>query len=168
MHDPVFERTVVLVWRHTETEAIGVVVNRALEHRLADIVAIDGELDLSAYDDTPVVWGGPVENTTGTVLTPNGLPDGSDGWVLPNGIGITQNAEALESLIGENRPLVLCLGYAGWGPGQLDQEIEQGSWLFTDCDIDVVFRTPPEDRYDHALATLGLTASTVWMSPIDE
>lgn len=169
MRDPFFERTVVLVWHHSADEgAMGVVVNRALEHTLPEVLDLDSELDLSTYAETPVVWGGPVEESSGTVLTPDGLPDADDGWVLPGGIGVTRSPQALEQILEEGRPLVLCLGYAGWGPGQLDREIEQGGWLFTDCDAEIVFRTPPEERYDVALASLGLTSSTVWMQPIDE
>lgn len=169
MRDPFFEGTVVLVWHHSVDEgAMGVVVNRALEHKLSEVLDLEEEVDLSPYETTPVVWGGPMEESTGIVLTPDGLPDADEGWVLPSGIGVTRSPMALRKLLEERRPLVLCLGYAGWAPGQLDREIEQGGWLFTDCDVDLVFRTPPEERYDKALATLGLTSSMVWMQPIDE
>lgn len=166
-HDPLFDRTVVLVWHHDADGAIGVVVNRHLEHRLDDVVDIDKALGLDRYGDVPVAWGGPMETGSGTVVTVGTLSE-EEGWVLPNGLGITRSQEAMLRLLRDRAPLMLCLGYAGWAPGQLDREIAEGSWLWTDCDVSIVFDTPPEDRYDRALASLGLTPTTVWMQPIDE
>lgn len=166
MRDPNFERTVVLVWHHDENGAIGVVVNRPLEHSLADVLdAVEGQ-SLESRTDVPVGWGGPVEAGTGTVVTTGQLePD--EGWTVGRGLAVTRSQDALARLLRERAPLLLCLGYAGWGPGQLDREIERGGWLWTDCDQSIVFETPAEERYDRALATLGLTAGMVWMSPVD-
>ncbi len=167
MQDPFFERTVVLVWHYDEDGAIGVVVNRTLNHVLPDVLDIDGDIDLSWYADVPVAWGGPVESGSGTVVT-NGRISREEGWVLPNGLAITRSQDALIRLLANREPILLCLGYAGWGPGQLDREIALGGWLWTDCDADLVFEVPVEDRYEAALATLGLSAHTVWMPPISE
>lgn len=167
MQDPFFERTVVLVWHYDEDGAIGVVVNRTLKHLLPDVLDIEGDIDLSPYAQVPVAWGGPVESGSGTVVT-NGRITSDEGWVLPNGLGVTRSQDALVRLLSHQAPLMLCLGYAGWGPGQLDREIELGGWLWTDCDADIVFGVDAVERYDKALATLGLTASTVWMPPISE
>lgn len=167
MQDPFFERTVVLVWHYDEDGAIGVVVNRTLKHRLPDVLDIEGDVDLSPYAEVPVAWGGPVESGSGTVVTSGGITD-EEGWILPNGLGVTRSQDALIRLLTHRAPLMLCLGYAGWGPGQLDREIEMGGWLWTDCDADLVFGVAPEQRYEAALATLGLTTSSVWMPPIAE
>lgn len=165
--DPFFEKTVVLVWHHDEQGAIGVVVNRHLQHKLGDVLDVDRGLDLEAHVDVPVAWGGPVESGSGTVVTRGGISD-EEGWRLPNGIGVTRSQDALLRLLSDGAPMMLCLGYAGWGPGQLDREIERGGWLWTDCDASIVFETPPEERYDKALASLGLTASMAWLPPISE
>jgi putative transcriptional regulator len=116
----------------------------------------------------PVVWGGPVESRSGTVVTVGPLGSDDEGVQLPNGLAVTHSQDALLRLLAGRVPLMLCLGYAGWGAGQLDKEIEAGSWLWTDGDAEIVFGTPPEQRYDRALATLGLTAGMVWMQPISE
>ena len=71
-------------------------------------------------------------------------------------------------LLTERRQIILCLGYAGWGPGQLDAEIEAGGWLYTDATSDLVFDAPTEEGYERALQSLGLTPETVWMQPISE
>jgi putative transcriptional regulator len=165
--DPFFQNTVVLVWQHDEDGALGVVINRSLEHKLPDILDVKDPVDLSAYADTPVAWGGPVETASGTVITGGHITE-EEGWVLPNGVGITRSQDALLRLLGDRAPLMLCLGYAGWGPGQLVREIEQGGWLWTDCDARLIFDTPVDQRYDVALATLGLNASSLWMRPIEE
>ncbi|MEM6926449.1 MAG: YqgE/AlgH family protein [Myxococcota bacterium] len=166
MRNPFFERTVVLLWHHDEEGAIGVVVNRTLEQRLPDVLEL--EEDLSPYSDTPVAWGGPVETSMGTVVTTDPSTIGDDGWQLPRGLGVTRSHDGLVQVVRARAPMMLCLGYAGWGAGQLDREVEEGSWLFTEAEPGLLFGTPAEDRYERALATLGLTPSTVWMQPIDE
>ena len=165
LSDPFFERTVVLLWHHDEDGARGVVVNRPMEHTLVEVLEFDG-VDLSPYQENRLSWGGPVDEAGGTVLTPVAI-DAEDGFTVP-GLSISQHRSVLQDLVERAAPLKLCLGHAGWGPGQLDSEIATGGWLFTDLDPDLVFLTPPDELYDRALATLGLTAQTVWMRPVDE
>lgn len=166
LKDGFFEGTVVLLWHHDEEGAIGVVVNRPLDHLLPQVLELPGDIDLAAYADNHVGWGGPVESSTGTVITTEEVPDG-DGWNV-QGIGISRSMDVLVSLLTHQHPVRLCLGYAGWGPGQLDEELQQGGWLYTDPDPALVFEGPAEELYDRALASLGLTAHSVWMQPIDE
>lgn len=167
MRDPFFERAVVLVWHHDEDGAIGVVINRPLPHQLEDVLLPLEEVDVSAHHDHRVTWGGPVETTSGTILT-RGEVDDDEGWMLPEGIGVTRSQDALIRLIQEDAPIVLCLGYAGWSAGQLDREIEEGGWLAIEAEAQLVFDAAPEEIYDLALSRLGLTAATVWMQPISE
>jgi putative transcriptional regulator len=166
MRDPFFERTVVLVWHHDGDGAIGVVVNRPLAHKLGEVLDLDAE-DLAFYRDTRVAWGGPVENSSGTVVAASSIPD-EDGWNLPDGLAVTRSQEVLVKLIRRQGPLLLCLGYAGWGAGQLDKEIQEGGWLFTEPSRALLFESAPEERYERALATLGLTPATAWMRAVDE
>lgn len=168
MKDPFFERAVVLLWHHDEEGAIGVVVNRPLEHKLPDVLAqADDDLDLSAYQENLVGWGGPVETGSGTVVT-RGIVNDDEGWEIMKGLGVTRSQDALMRLLRAGDEVLLCLGYAGWGPGQLDREIEQGGWLWTDPSPDLVFGMPADKRYERALATLGLTPGMIWMTPIEE
>ncbi|MCB9663385.1 MAG: YqgE/AlgH family protein [Alphaproteobacteria bacterium] len=166
LKDPHFARAVVLLWHHDEEGAIGVVVNRPLDRTLPDVLELPGDIDLSWYADTHVTWGGPVEMGSGTVVTPQAVPD-DEGWNV-DGIGVSRSMDVLVSLLEAREPLLLCLGYAGWGPGQLDDELQAGGWLWTDLDPKLVFETPHDQKYDRALATLGLTAAMVWMSPVSE
>lgn len=170
MQDPFFKNTLVLVWHHDEDGAVGIVVNKILEHKLSDVVSFDDEGlegNLAAYGDNVVGWGGPVEGSTGTVVT-TGPVDEEEGWNLPGGLSVTRSQDALKRLIQSGAQLQLVLGYAGWAPEQLEQEIQQGGWLWTDPDPELLFGTPPDQRYARALKSLGLTANRVWMQPIDE
>jgi putative transcriptional regulator len=163
MKDPYFERTVVLVWHHDADGAIGVVVNKPLPHRFADLIEIPTAAD---HADAQVAWGGPVEAGSGTVIA-IGAVEEDEGWSLDGDLVVTRAQQALMRLTRQRAPLILCLGYAGWGAGQLDAEIASGSWILADISEEILFRVAPEARYDHALASLGLTAQSVWMTPAD-
>jgi len=167
MHDPFFERSVVLVWHHDDEGAIGVIINRELDHTVDQVLSHLDADRLRPYVGRRVGWGGPVEPTTGTVVTRHDLPD-DQSWSVDGGITVSRSMDALNLLLERAEPFLLCLGYAGWGPGQLDEEIRRGGWLWTDCDAGLIFDAPPDERYDRALATLGLRPHEVWMQPIDE
>ncbi|TVQ91976.1 MAG: YqgE/AlgH family protein [Deltaproteobacteria bacterium] len=163
MRDTFFEETVILLWHHDEDGAIGIVVNRPLEHPLSEV--LEGP-PVHDYPGAWVAWGGPVERSSGTAVL-RGEVDDEEGWTLPCRVGITRSEDRLRRAIEEQTELLLCLGYAGWGPGQLDREIEDGSWLYTDVSDQLVFDTPSDKVYERALWTLGLTPSTVLMDPGD-
>jgi putative transcriptional regulator len=170
MRDPFFARTVVLLWHHDDDGAIGVVVNRLMEHQLLEVINVEskqGNLDLSKYQGVMIGWGGPMESASGTVVTRGELLE-EEGWILDGDIKVTRSQDALLRLMKEGAEIHLVLGYAGWGPGQLDKEISSGGWLWTDCDATIIFEHAVEARYDVALASLGLTETSVWMQPIDE
>ena len=181
MKDPFFERSVVLIWHHDEDGAIGVIINRplgsasargvmpeAVSSRLADVIVLESDtnLDLTPYADNQVSWGGPVDLDSGTIITA-GTIDAIDGWILPGGLAVTRSQDALIELVRQQAPLMLCLGYAGWGPGQLDQELRDGGWLFTDVDAELVLSTPPEECWERAIASLGLRPEIIHMTPIE-
>ena len=161
MGDPFFERTVILLWHHDHEGAAGLVINRPIPHPLSEV--LDGADD---YAGAEVVWGGPVERTRGSVVARTDVGE-EEGWVLRPGLSVTTSATTLEQLYTSHQPLLLCLGYAGWGAGQLDQEIEIGSWLFADASDELIFDTPREALYDSALASLGLTPGTIIMNPVE-
>jgi putative transcriptional regulator len=167
MHDPFFERTVVLVFHHDEDGAIGVVINKAVDFALHEVIELDPNVDPAPYRSSPVGWGGPVETGSGTVITRGEVTE-DEGWATAGGLYVTRSQEALQRLLKRGEPLLLCLGYAGWGAGQLDRELEEGGWLFTDVDAQIVMDLPMERRYGAALASLGLSEHMVWMQPISE
>ena len=165
MKDPFFEETVVLLWQHDEDGAIGVVINRPIDRTLDEVLFLPDGTELAAQ--SRVSWGGPVEMSSATVVT-TGAVDDDEGWALPGGLSVTRSQTALDLLLQRQDPVLLCLGYAGWGPGQLDDELEKGGWLYTDLQAALVFPEGTDTVYANALATLGLTRNTVWMNPISE
>lgn len=166
MHDQWFERTVVLLCQHDDEGALGLVINRDGPVTIGDVLE---RMDLSpeGSPDQPTWWGGPVGTGAGFVLW-RGKADSDEGWTLGVDVAISPSAERLTALVQSGQRFQLALGYAGWGPGQLEDEVERGSWLHADVDADLVFDTPMDARYDHALALLGLTPHTVVMDPISE
>ncbi len=166
MRDPHFERAVVLLCQHDEEGALGLIINRDGPITLG-MVAEQMKLAAPASPQSPTWWGGPVGPGTGFVVW-SGPGDEDEGWNPAPGIWVSLSSARLAELFGAGERFFLCLGYAGWGAGQLDAEIERGSWIVTDIDPAVLFEVPLPERYTRALALLGLSADTVWMTPIDE
>ncbi len=164
MRDPNFERAVVLLVQHTAQGALGLVINRAAHVRIGEVVQ---HLDLPGTAEPlqrPALWGGPVERGAGFVVYKGLAPEG---WKAGN-MAVSPSRERLAALVGAGAEFQLCLGYAGWGPGQLDKEVAQGSWVLVEARADLVFEAPLADRYDRALALLGVPAELLWMTPISE
>jgi putative transcriptional regulator len=170
MHDPWFERALILVCQHNDEGAIGIIINKqgdvAVQEVIERLAEDHDEFSDLQYDTQLTWWGGPVGQGAGFVLFRGCVEDG-EGWNV-EGVAVSPSLDRLSALIREGKQFELCLGYAGWGPGQLSDEIKSGSWLAVDIDPEIVFDTPAEERYEKALAQIGLTPETVWMTPIDE
>lgn len=164
LRDPNFQRTLVLLVHHNPQGALGLVINREGSVRLGDVVE-QIESVHPARANRPVLTGGPVDRGVGFVVFRG---QAEEGWDAGDGIAVSTSSQRLQTLVAERAEFHLCLGYAGWGPGQLDREYEEGSWIHIDPAADLVFDTAAGDRYDRALATLGLTAETLWTNPITE
>jgi len=169
MNDPFFSKTVVLLCRHEEAGAMGIVINRSTDMKL-DTVMEDLSLDLPRAGDAEVMWGGPVEPARGTLVFRTGLADHTEEAIdISDEIRVSGSLDVLRTLAdrgGEDWGLYL--GYAGWGPGQLDREIQEGSWIVLPLDAGTVFQMPMDERYDRCLASLGVDSSMIFMMPIDE
>lgn len=164
MKDPNFQRTVILLVQHNAEGALGLVVNRESPVRLGDVV--DLRMSISpARAKRPVLWGGPVERAVGFVVFKGKAPEG---WQVRGDLSVSASRERLAALVAANADFHLCLGYAGWGAGQLDHEFAEGSWIHIDATSDLLFDCPLSDRYDRALARLGVHPDQLWMNPVDE
>ena len=182
LEDPTFAKSVVYLCEHSERGAMGLIINKpgdlSLKH-LFDKV----ELPLHRQDllQSNVLHGGPVQTERGFVLhdpmlekdsvdsenssaepaaTPNSIYAST--LSVPGGLAMTTSKDVLEALANGSGPqrVVVTLGYASWGEGQLESEIGENSWLTVPADPAVIFDTPIEQRYDKALSLLGLQA---WM-----
>ena len=170
MHDPWFDRALILLCEHNEDGAIGLVINREGEVSLEEVIqrlAEDhGDFGEIEDGDRSTWWGGPVGDGAGFVVF-RGRVDNGEGWNIGD-VAVSPSLERLASVIDTGEPFALCLGYAGWSPGQLASEIESGAWLAVDIDPAIVFDTPISERYERALAQIGLTPQTIWMTPVNE
>jgi putative transcriptional regulator len=159
MADPNFSRSLTFICEHNERGALGIVVNRPIAVTLdALFKQVEIPLDDALIAGQPVFFGGPVQFDHGFVLH---RPLGAWKSTLPVGeIGLTTSRDILEAMaLGSGpREQMVALGYAGWGAGQLEDEIQSNGWLTVRADSDLIFNLPPEARYDAAMQALGVNA----------
>jgi putative transcriptional regulator len=169
--DETFAKSVVYLCEHSERGALGLMINKPSDIKLQNLFdKVELPLGRADLKDAPVFQGGPVQTERGFVLH-EALHDGqvekpepvyASTMVIPGGLEMTTSRDVLEALstgAGPSRVLV-SLGYSAWAQGQLESEIGENSWLIVHADPAVIFETPVEQRYDKALALLGLQA---WM-----
>jgi len=156
---PFFNHTLVLLVDHGEEGSFGFVLNKPAEVQLASVLS---ELDLAAdlAPEVPVMLGGPVSPQTGWVVFERASLDAELSEILDvdAGVSLTASVKMLEAFAAGQGPgrALLLLGYAGWGPGQLEDEMRDGSWFPMDVDPRLLFDVAPEERWDAALAQLGI------------
>jgi putative transcriptional regulator len=160
--DPNFRRTVVLVGEHTEEGALGLVLNRASEATIDEAVPELGEL-VDGY--SLVHFGGPVQPSAVVVLADFADPDRAGSLVLDS-VGFLPSEIDPEEL-GELRRARVFAGYAGWGPGQLDDELEEGSWIVEPARPEDVFTDDPEDLWAEVLRRKGGPFGVLALMPQD-
>ena len=148
--DPNFRRAVVLVGEHAEEGALGVVLNRASETRVDEALP---ELSGLADDCGAVHVGGPVQPSAIVVLADFDEPERAATLVLDS-VGFLP-AEIDPDELGELRRARVFAGYAGWGPGQLDGELEEGSWIVEPALPEDVFTTDPDELWSDVLRRKG-------------
>jgi putative transcriptional regulator len=149
---------------HSERGALGLVINKPSDIRLPRLFEkIDLPMGRADLHDTPVFQGGPVQTERGFVL--HDAIDSAEGesiyastLAIPGGLEMTTSKDVLEAMssgAGPRRVLVT-LGYASWAQGQLESEITENSWLTVAADPAVIFDAPVSERYERAMALLGL------------
>lgn len=162
MKDPAFERTVVFIAGHgAEQGAIGMVINRSAGVTMQEVYSQLG-IDDPVGDDneqTKIGWGGPVQTTHGYILH---SPDKGQKWDVTiytgKRIAVTVSPDIVFACARGEGPqeFHIVLGCAAWVPGQLEEELGQQAWLVAPADPKVVFSLPIEERYDAALALVGI------------
>ncbi len=159
MGDPRFEHSVVYLCSHRDDGAMGLIVNKpAADIRLSDLLE---QLDIgpeSEARDLPVHFGGPVEASRGFVLHSRDYASNLQTLAVSPDIGMTATLDVLEDIARGNGParVLMMLGYAGWGSGQLEAEIGMNGWLTADADPELVFGADDETKWAAALKTLGV------------
>lgn len=164
MQDGNFERTVVYVCAHSPAGAMGFIINRSQPISFAEIL-----LHLKLVDqpeaimlpshtrDFPILGGGPVETGRGFVLHSDDYSSESS-IPVSDDISLTATLDIVRAIYDGRGPsrATMLLGYAGWGPGQLEAEIVANGWLNCPASEDLIFDTALEGKYDRALALLGV------------
>jgi putative transcriptional regulator len=158
--DPNFHRTVILLCKHSTEGALGLVVNRPMVTSGRVIVSLDPPASL---DRELKVWiGGPVEPTrcwmlVGESADSDPQDDPTVCMTIAEGLSLSTSPELLRRLLEPNPPPCsrLIVGYAGWGPGQLEEELEASAWLLSDVDPSLVFHPQPDRMWETAIRRLG-------------
>jgi putative transcriptional regulator len=162
MGDPRFERSLIYMCAHSEDGAMGLIVNKpATELKFADLLE---QLNITVSDaarEIRVHLGGPVEHGRGFVLHSHDYESLESTLKVDDRFGMTATTDILEDLSQGDGPenCLLALGYAGWGPGQLEGEIQANGWLTCDATYDLVFAKGDADKWEAALASLGISPS---------
>lgn len=166
MADETFAGAVVYMCEHTDKGALGLVINKPIDIKLKNLFEkVELTLDRADLADEPVYFGGPVQTERGFVLHERlGSGEGGEGGhynsslQIPGGLEMTTSKDVLEALANGAGPkrLLVTLGYSGWAAGQLEEELGRNGWLTVDASPEIIFDTPVEQRYDRALALLGI------------
>ncbi|OED44976.1 hypothetical protein AB833_00370 [Chromatiales bacterium (ex Bugula neritina AB1)] len=166
LHESWFDNTLSYIFEHDEQGALGFVINRPAPLSVGEIF---DQLDITSTNDKTrsdaAFSGGPLEVERGFVLYPSDpslvfseSTHASDGG---NGISLSGSTELLESIATGKGPgqFLFLLGYAGWGPGQLESEIAKNAWLTCDADPDIIFSDGTADKRHLAARSLGIDVS---------
>mgnify|MGYP001596674872 FL=1 len=158
LEDPNFHHTTTYICEHDADGALGVVINRPLDIQLGEILLhMDIRTDDIGIASQPVYMGGPVQNDRGFVLH-EPIGDWEATLKVTDDIGITSSRDILAAIAAGEGPenAIITLGYAGWGAGQLEQELAANTWWSGPADRNIVFNTPSERRWLEAAALIGV------------
>ena len=165
MSDPRFERSVIYMCAHSEQGAMGIIINKTTP--MMSFGELLSQLDLAPEEplappqdlmQMPVLFGGPVEQGRGFVLHTSDYFTADSSLPVAENIALTATVDILRAMAKGEGPerAVLALGYAGWAPGQLENEIQHNGWLTCQADEELVFGLDFDDRYMAALRKLKI------------
>ncbi|MDP3349382.1 MAG: YqgE/AlgH family protein [Hydrogenophaga sp.] len=163
LSDELFGRSVVFMCEHSERGALGLVINKPSDILLPRLFEkVDLPMGRDDLLEHPVFQGGPVQTERGFVLHEAVSGEGESVYAstlsIPGGLEMTTSKDVLEAMASGAGPrrVFVSLGYASWGQGQLESEITENSWLTVEADPAVIFDAPVAERYERAMALLGL------------
>ncbi|MCF6444378.1 YqgE/AlgH family protein [Nereida sp. MMG025] len=159
MGDPRFEHSVIYLCAHSDDGAMGLIVNKpSADLTFAGLLKHLNITPSAEVRDIRVHFGGPVDHGRGFVLHSADYQQNDSTLQIAKGIGMTATIDVLEDIalgIGPKQTL-MAMGYAGWGAGQLEQEIAMNGWLTAQADPDLVFRTDASKKWVDAIKGLGI------------
>lgn len=160
--DPRFERAVIAMCAHDDAGALGIAIGRVAEGIGFHELLRQFDIDPGVAPDRPILLGGPVEPQRGFVLHTRdwGGQDSiqaADRWTLSGTLDVLR---AIAEGKGPSR-WIAALGYAGWGPGQLEEELTRHGWFVTPGSDDLIFDVAPDHRWEQAYADAGIDSSLI-------
>ena len=163
LQDPNFARTVVLLCDFLPDGAFGLVLNRPTDSPATSMVKLEPPVEQG--NEMPLCIGGPVEPQRGWILMSEPPPD-AEYRTIVEGLYLSTSPVLLRRVL-ETRPAPrarVLAGYAGWGPGQLDEELAQSAWLMADVELDLIFDIPLAQMWEAAIRRLGADPSSLHTS----
>jgi putative transcriptional regulator len=164
--DPRFERTVIYLCAHSADGAMGLVVNKTADGitfgELLERLDLVGEGDPITFDHNiagrHVQFGGPVETGRGFVLHSSDYFSADATLPIDDRIGLTATLDVLRAIAAGRGPkrAIMALGYSGWGPGQLESEIQRNGWITAPADEEIVFDPDLDSKYGRAMRRIGI------------
>jgi putative transcriptional regulator len=166
MPDERFARSVIYMCAHSNEGAMGIIINRRapsvnFSELLIQLEVIEADEAIRLpprAGSVPVLKGGPVDTGRGFVLHSNDFYIDNSTLPIDSAVSLTATVDILRAIARGSGPgqAVLALGYAGWSPGQLEEEMQQNGWLTCPADASIIFDTPLEMKYDLAFRKLGI------------
>jgi len=159
MAESSFSHTVTYICEHDAEGAMGLIINRPTDVQLDEIFnQLDINDETRAHASDPIYSGGPVQTDRGFILHPNDKQWESTIKIAGN-ISLTTSKDILAAIARDEGPqdCLVALGYAGWSPGQLEEELADNFWILAPANEDIIFNTPSEQRLNAAVAQLGIS-----------
>jgi putative transcriptional regulator len=159
MSDERFAQTVIYMCAHSANGAMGIVINKPIPGLSFSGLMEQLEIETpQAFDDFPILFGGPVDNRRGFVLHSSDYDSADATLPVTEDISLTATLDILRAIAEGAGPKrsILALGYAGWGPGQVETEFQDNGWLHCDADPTIVFDLEPDHKWRAALQRLGI------------
>jgi putative transcriptional regulator len=158
LRDENFNQAVTYICEHDDNGTFGIIINRESDITLEEVMQ---QMHIPYHADkdkqTRVYTGGPVQANRGFILhRPTGKWDSS--LIINDTVALTTSRDILEAIAEDKGPddTIIALGYAGWGPGQLEQEMLTNTWLSCPAEEQIIFNTPIEERWEAAARLLGI------------
>jgi putative transcriptional regulator len=160
MRDEIFDKSAILICSHDKEGAVGIIINRPLESvTFLELMAQFQMKSPKDFSNQPVFFGGPVDVNRGFILhTTNYVPDIS--LKICEEVALTASLDFFKTFPKEEQKepidILIALGYAGWGPGQLEEEIKKGSWVHVPATKELLFGVKSNKKWEKAIKKLGI------------
>ncbi len=165
LNEEPFHRSLIYICEHSDDGSMGIIVNHTLDVKFADILPqLDIADDLITNDQQTIFTGGPVDPDHGFVLhTPLPNKHWKSSIQVADNLCLTTSIDVIDDIAHDSGPehSLIALGYAGWAPGQLEQELANNAWLLCPYDPEVLFHTPPNLRLEAAASMIGIDINLV-------